>query len=218
MSREIQNYQTTAVHAVISEYFTQSYTVNMVMMIADAYLPVSLSVPGITDAQFQEFCEQYADYRLEYTAEGELLIMPPTDEDTGFRNSLITYQLTKWMLETGQGRVTDSSGGYKLPNSARRAPDAAWISDKRFAQDGLRCPEFVIELLSPSDRPQKIKEKMEEWIDNGADVGWLIDPWKQTVTIYRPHREPEVRSGISTIEGEGPVKGFVLDLARIWAV
>jgi Uma2 family endonuclease len=190
----------------------------MVMMVADTYLPVSLSIPDMTDAQFQELCEQYADYRLEYTSEGELIILPPTDRDTGLRNSLINYQLTKWFLETGKGIVSDSSAGFILPNGARRSPDAAWTSDERGAQSSTICPEFVIELQSPSDKAKRVHEKMLEWLSNGAELGWLIDPRTRTVTIYRRHQAPEVRREMTSIEGEGPVAGFTLDLQRIWAV
>lgn len=189
----------------------------MVMMVADTYLPVSLSVPEITDAQFQELCEEYADYLLEYTAEGEVLILPPTDPQTGFRNSLIGYQLTKWTLENG-GMVTDSSAGFLLPNGARRSPDAAWISTARARQGRAMCPDFVIELISPTDRPKKVHEKMLEWVANGAALGWLIDPGSQSVTIYRPNQEPEVRAAVAMLEGEGPVAGFTLDLQPIWNV
>ena len=189
----------------------------MVMMVADTYLPVSLSVPGMTDAQFQELCEQYADYRLEYTAEGELIILPPTDAETSSRNAMIVYLLMKWALDHGRGTVTDSSGGFVLPNGARLAPDAAWISRERFRRKPI-CPEFVIELMSPSDRPKKVHEKMLHWVANGVELGWMIDPRTQTVTVYRPQQEPDVRQGITSIAGEGPVDGLVLDLAPIWAI
>ena len=189
----------------------------MVMMVADTYLPVSLSVPGMTDAQFQELCEQYADYRLEYTAEGELILVPLTDAETSSRNAMIVYLLMKWAIEQGRGTVTESSGGFVLSNGARLAPDAAWISRERFRRKPI-CPEFVIELMSPSDRPRKVQEKMREWVANGVDLGWLIDPRTQTVTVYRPQQEPEARQGITSIAGEGPVEGLVLDLSPIWSI
>jgi Uma2 family endonuclease len=184
--------------------------------VEETYLPMTLSAPGLTDAQFHEFCEQYSDFRLEYTAEGELIVMPPTDPETSGRNALLTYQLTGWSLKDGRGRVTDSSGGFTLPNGARRAPDAAWISRARLR--AKQCPEFIIELLSPSDRPGKAHAKMLEWIENGVELGWLIDPQKQSVTVYRPGREPELHIGVSTIAGEGPVEGFMLDLGPVWTV
>ena len=185
--------------------------------VEDAYLPLTLSAPGLTDAQFQEFCEQYADYRLEYTAEGELVIMPPTDPETSARNATLTAQLSNWSRLDGRGIATESSGGFVLPNGARLAPDAAWISRSRLRSK--RCPEFLIELLSPGDRPGKVHAKMLEWIANGVELAWLIDPKRQTVAIYRSGgREPEIRSGVTAIAGEGPVEAFVLDLQPVWTL
>lgn len=177
---------------------------------------MTLSVPGMTEGQWRALCEQYDDYMLEYTAEGELIIMPPTDPETSQRNLKLGGQLDRWADQDGRGIATESSGGFTLPNGARRAPDAAWISHERRRQRGV--PEFVIELRSPSDRLNKLKAKMLEWIENGVELGWLIDPPNRTVTIYRPGRDPEERIGASKIHGEGPVAGFTLDLRPIWAI
>ena len=182
-------------------------------MVEETYLPRTISVPGITDAEFARLCEQYENYRVEYTSDGELLVMPPTDEHTSEQNGEIFFQLKLWRRSVKRGRVTDSSGGFTLPSGARLAPDAAWISKDR---PEPRCPEFVIELLSPTDRRNAIHAKMLQWIENGAGLGWMIDPRRRTVTIYRPGREPEIRTGVSTIAGEGPVEGFVLDLEAVW--
>ena len=187
------------------------------VMVEETYLPLSLYVPGITDAQFQQFCEKYSNYSLEYSAEGELIIMPPTDRGTSSRNAMIIFQLMKWTLETGGGCVTDSSGGFILPNGSRLAPDASWMSDARDGQHSP-VPEFVIELLSPSDRIKAAQRKMAEWIENGVELGWLIDPYSRTVTIYRPDQEPESRKDLTELEGEGPVEGFLLNLAPVWAI
>jgi Uma2 family endonuclease len=188
----------------------------MVMTVEDIYLPITLSVPDLSDEAFAEFCEQYADYRLEYTAEGELVIMPPTDLETGVRNSYLVMELGIWTRRRGWGYVADSSTGFRLPNGARRSPDAAWMSPEQ-AHARPSCPEFVIELRSPSDRMRALKNKMQEWIANGAQLGWLLDPVNRTVWIYRAgHAEPEERIGLSQIEGEGPVAGFVLDLTPVW--
>jgi Uma2 family endonuclease len=184
--------------------------------VEEIYLPLTLSAPGLTDAQFQDFCEQYADFRLEYTAEGELIIMPPTDPETSAQNLRIAAQLSRWSGPDGRGIATESSGGFTLPDGARLAPDAAWISRARLRSK--QCPEFVIELLSPTDRPRKLHAKMLEWIANGVELGWLIDPRKQSVTIYRPGHEPETRTGIAAIEGEDPVEGFTLDLEPVWTI
>lgn len=184
-------------------------------MVEESYLPLTITVPGITDAQFQELCEQYDAYRVEYTAEGELLVMPPTDEETGFRNTEITAQLRNWASSLRIGGVTDSSTGFVLKSGARLSPDAAWISRERRGQKPT-CPEFVVELLSPSDRVNKTNAKMREWIKNGALLGWMINPRTRSVTIFRPDREPETRTALTELAGDGPVEGFVLDLRPVW--
>jgi Uma2 family endonuclease len=188
------------------------------VMVEETYLPLTLFAPHLTDEAFNELCDQYSDYRLEYTAEGEVIIMPPADPETGARNAALTHRLRSWALVSGLrlGLVTDSSAGFVLPSHARLSPDTAWISRERLRQKPT-CPEFIIELLSPTGR-KKVHEKMLEWIANGAELGWMIDPFEQTVSIYRPGSEVEVRRGISEIEGEGPVAGFVLDLREIWNV
>lgn len=182
--------------------------------VEETYLPITLSAPGLTDAQFQEFCEIYSDFRLEYSAEGELIIMPPTDPDTSAMNLEIGRQLANWATTRRDGKATESSGGFKLANGARLAPDVAWISKTRLAL--RKGPEFVIELRSPADRFNKLRQKMEEWIENGVELAWLIDPSDRSVTIYRPGREPESRTGDAAVAGEGPVDGFTLDLAAVW--
>ena len=187
----------------------------MVVTVDEIYLPLTLSAPGITDEQFQELCAQYEDYRVEYTAEGDLLVMPPTDPETGIRNTEITAQLRNWAKAAGKGKVTDSSTGFRLPNGARRSPDAAWLSLEWLRQKPTG-PEFVVELLSPSDRPAVIHAKMLEWMANGAELGWMIDPRAQAVTIYGRRQEPETNTGLLEIAGEGPVAGFVLDLEGVW--
>jgi len=182
--------------------------------VEETYLPLTLNAPGLTDAQFQAFCEEYSDYFLEYTAEGELIIMPPTDPETSATNAEIARQLGNWAYLRRDGKVTEATGGFKLPNGARRSPDAAWISRARL--DARRCPEFIIELLSPFDRPKRAHAKMLEWVANGVELGWLIDPRKRTVAVYRPDREPEVLTGVEEVAGEGPVEGFTLDLLSVW--
>ena len=186
----------------------------MVVTVDDAYMPLTLSAPGITDEQFQGLCAHYADYRVEYTAEGDLLVMPPTDPETSSRNLEIGMQLKLW-ARNKDGIATDSSGGFTLPSGARLSPDAAWISRARLRQKPT-CPEFVVELLSPTDRWKTIHAKMLEWIASGALLGWMIDSKALAVTIYRPGQEPETVSEVMQVAGEGPVAGFVLDLELVW--
>lgn len=178
-------------------------------------MPMTLYVPGLTDAEYEEFCRKYSDFQVEYTGEGEIVVMPPTDLETGNRCAMVVYQLMGWSLARGMGVVTDSSSGYHLKDGARLAPDAAWISDPRPGQNP-RCPEFVIEVMSPFDRKAKVEEKVRAWIENGAELAWMIDPKPKRVTVYRAGAGPETLDGVMTIKGEGPVEGFELDLDRIW--
>ena len=188
------------------------------LMVEEAHLPMTITVPGITDEEFARLCEQYVDCRIEYTAEGDLIVMPPTDPETGVRNNDISAQLRNWARSTGRGFTTDSSAGFILPSGARRSPDSAWFSKARLRARPT-CPEFMIELLSPSDRVRTVHLKMLEWIENGAELGWMINPKTRTVSIYRPGtNEPERRAGILELAGEGPVEGFVLDLSLVWDV
>ena len=136
-------------------------------MVEESYMPVTLFVSELTDEAFREWCDQYPDYRQEYSADGELIIMPLTDRETGGRNAAITKRLGIWADLVGRVVVTDSSGGTVLPNHARRTPDAAWISSDGF-EVAETCPEFIIELVSPFNRRKKVYEKMLEWIENGA--------------------------------------------------
>jgi Uma2 family endonuclease len=196
----------------------------MALVIDDIFLPATLSAPPMTDDEFAAFCAEHPDLSFEMTAEGELLVMAPTCPMTGDRNSELDYQLRKWAKKDGRGRTYDSSSGFVLPNGARRSPDASWILKSRISQltkaqrEGAwhLCPDFVIELRSPSDRLGFLKKKMQEYLANGAQLGWLIDPLPHSVTVYRPNREPEIRSGIHSLAGEPPVDGFVLDLADVW--
>ncbi|MDJ0904245.1 MAG: Uma2 family endonuclease [Xenococcus sp. MO_188.B8] len=178
----------------------------------------------ITDEQFWQLCHQHHDLQFERTAEGELIIMSPTGGLTSDRNSDINFQLRLWNRNSKLGKVFDSSGGFKLPNGADRSPDAAWVELSRWnsltRQQQERfvplCPDFVIELRSPSDALNNIQNKMQEYLDNGAKLGWLIDPKRQVVEIYRPSKEVEILRSPNTIFGEDVLPGFSLDLTEIF--
>ena len=208
---------------------SQQYTELMQLVVEDfeSMAPVILNphrVP-MTDEEFVAFCQQYEDCSVECTAEGEIVIMPPNYSRTGERNLEIGAQLLIWTKKDGRGRAYDPSAGFRLPNGARRSPDACWIRKDRIAelpkeqQEGFYhlCPDFVIELRSSTDRMKRLKAKMEEYIANGAELGWLIDPEERSVWIYRPGRPAECVANPERILGEGPVAGFVLELADIWA-
>ncbi len=176
------------------------------------------------DNEFFEFCMRNSNLRIEREANGEIIIMPPCGGEASHRNSDLTSQLVVWAKPDGRGQVFESSSEFFLPNGAARGPDACWILKSRLASlsRGQRrrfmpiCPDFVVELMSPSDRLPRVKAKMREWIDNGAALGWLIDADRRTVYIYRPDREPEKLVDVDHVDGEGPVAGFRLELSDIW--
>ncbi len=153
----------------------------------------------LTEQQFLEFCQLNGDLRIERTAEGDLEIMPPTETGTGGRNARLTYQLTGWALRNGTGEAYDSSTGFRLPNGAIRSPDASWLCHTRYAKLTAEqrqgyyplCPDFVVELLSPSNSLRHAQEKMEEYMQNGECLGWLLDPSDRRVYVYRPGAEVE---------------------------
>ncbi len=178
----------------------------------------------LTDDQFFELCQINRDLRIERTAQGELVIMPPTGWKTSERNAEITMQLRIWAKHDDTGAVTDSSGGFKLPNGADRSPDAAWIRHERLATLTPEqkekflplCPDFVIELRSPTDSLTLLLSKMQEYRENGAQLGWLIDPIQRRVYVYHPQRPIEILENPETISGDPVLPGFTLDLREIW--
>jgi Uma2 family endonuclease len=196
----------------------------MPFLIDDAYLPATLTARPMTDEEFTAFCAIHPDLNFEMSAEGELIVMPPTHFDGGVSNSDVDRQLGDWAKRDRRGYVCDSSTGFVLPNGARRAPDVSWTLKSRVQQLGARkrkaflhlCPDFVIEIRSDSDRLKPLRTKMLEYLEQGAQLGWLIDPENKTVEIYRPGGKVEKRAGIDKLEGEGPVAGFVLDLTYVW--
>lgn len=178
----------------------------------------------LTDDMFHELCQLNRDLRLERTAKGELIIMPPTGGETGSRNSEITRQLGNWRKSDGTGVAFDSSTGFKLPNGAHRSPDGSWIERSRLAQLTLEqkkkflplCPDFAIELRSPSDDLDVVKARMEEYLACGLLLGWLIDPEEKAVYVYRPNVPVQKLENIQEIAADPELPGFVLDLREIW--
>jgi Uma2 family endonuclease len=178
----------------------------------------------LTDEQFFNLCQANRDLKFERSATGELIIMPPTGGETGNRNGRLNQQLFNWTDADGTGIAFDSSTCFKLPNGADRSPDAAWIKLQRWntLTDAEKekfppiCPDFVIELLSPSDSLKAAQEKMKEYLDNGVSLGLLINRKYRQVEIYRQGKEVEILESPATVSGEDILKGFVLDLERIW--
>jgi Uma2 family endonuclease len=196
----------------------------MVLALDEAFLPATLTAPPMTDSEFAEFCSEHPDLWFEMTAEGELIVMPPAFTKTGFRNRAIIVQRDRWAEQDERGIVGGASEGFVLPNGGRRSPDASWTPRSvipELSPESLEgywhvCPAFVIELRSHSDRLRTLRAKMREYIENGAQLGWMIDPETKTVEVYRTGLEPELLSGLESLAGEGPVNGFVLDLRKIW--
>lgn len=177
----------------------------------------------LTDEQFYQLCQANRDVRFERTARGELIVMPPTGGESSKQNAGLTAQLWLWNQQTALGEVFDSSGGFKLPNGADRSPDAAWVKLERWEaltpEQRRRfpplAPDFVVELRSASDELEPLRSKMQEYLDNGVRLGWLIDPQSQRVEIYRPGREVEVLQSPTTVSGSDVLPGFVLNLQGI---
>jgi len=184
---------------------------------------ISADAP-LSDEEFFVFCMENSRLRIERDARGEITIMPPVGFETGYRNNDLSRQLGNWAISDGRGITLDSSTEYLLPNGAASSPDASWVLKSRLAsltkQQKKRfvhlCPGFVVELRSPSDRLPTLKAKMEEWIENGAQLGWLIDADLRTVCIYRHGRRVEELQGLDHLVGEDPVDGFRLELKAIW--
>jgi Uma2 family endonuclease len=178
----------------------------------------------LTTEQFWQLCQDNQDLQFERTATGELIIMPPTGGNTGKRNVKLITQLDLWNSQTGLGEVFDSNTGFTLPNGADRSPDASWVSRERWEaltpeqQEKFipLCPDFVVELMSPSDRLEKTRQKMQEYQENGARLGWLINRKQQQIEIYRLNQGVEILDHPNEISGEDVLPGFVLDLTTIW--
>jgi len=182
----------------------------------------------LTPEQFDQLALANETVRLELTAEGEILVMPPTGGVSGQRNARITTQLTAWADRDGTGVSFDSSTIFALPNGARRSPDASWVQLSCWQaltaeeQEGFAplAPDFVIELASPSNlqaqRYADLQAKLQEYIDNGTRLGLLIEPQAKRVEIYRPGPQCTTLEAPETLSGEDVLPGFELDLSAIW--
>ena len=197
------------------------------LLIQTETAPLKVFLPAIASmsrADFYEFCQANRDLRIERTATGDVLIMPPAFSDTGNRNFNLAVQLGIWAEKDSTGLGFDSSAGFTLPNGAIRSPDAAWIKAQKWnaltedekASFAPICPDFVIELRSASDTLSGLKAKMQEYLDNGVSLGWLIDRAHRTVYIYRLDREPQVLKNPDRVSGDPELPNFSLATAKIW--
>lgn len=177
----------------------------------------------LTNRLFTRLCSANPDLRLERTAQGELIIMPPTGAGSGGRNLTLSRQLGNWVVGSGLGKAFDSSAGFTLPSGAIRSPDVSWVAQDRWdaltpdEQEGFAplCPDFVVELRSRTDRLRDVRAKMREYRSQGARLGWLLDPKRKLVEVYRPGRRVAVLQAPATLSGEEVLPGFVLDLKGI---
>ena len=178
----------------------------------------------LSEREYLAFCESNPDLRVERSAEGEIVIVPPPGGESSYRSLCVAAQLNAWASRDRRGKVFDSSAQYVLPDGSSVSSDASWVSNKGLQRltpqerkAFLRlCPEFLVEVLSPSDRIKAAKEKMERWVANGAQLAWLIDGDRKTVYVYRPNQPVQILRGALELAGEGPVKGFTINLRPIW--
>ncbi|MGQ9865187.1 MAG: Uma2 family endonuclease [Pseudanabaenaceae cyanobacterium] len=179
---------------------------------------------SLSPEAFAQLCAANPEARLERSAQGELMVMAPTGGETGNLNAGLNAQLWFWNAQGPWGTVFDSSTGFVLPNGAIRSPDLAWVALAQWQaltpaqRRGFvpLCPDFVMELLSPTDSWVQTQAKMQEYMDNGCRLGWLLAPTERRVAIYRPQPAPEAQGAPSTLTGETVLPGFWLDLAPLW--
>jgi Uma2 family endonuclease len=178
----------------------------------------------MSDEEFFDFCQRNRDWRIERTKEGDIIIMPPTGSKSGGRNFELIGSFWIWVKQDGSGKGFDSSTGFKLPNGATRSPDLAWVRNERWnslseqeqTEFAPLCPDFVVELRSATDSLRRLQDKMEEYMENGAELGWLIDPSERKVYIYRKLSDVEILDDPQTASGEPTLRGFALDVRTLW--
>jgi Uma2 family endonuclease len=183
---------------------------------------VTLGLPpflAMSAERFFDFCGHHPELRIERNATGEIIVMAAADSNTGRRNALLTQRLQNW-VELHGGVAFASSAGFTLPNGAQRSPDASWVQTERWQALSARerdsfaplCPDLVVELTSPSDRRATVRPKMQEYLDNGARLGWLIDPTSGEVEVWRPGLPCEVLVSPTSLSGETVLPGLELSL------
>ncbi len=181
-------------------------------------------LPQMSHEEFLRFCQANEPLRIERAATGEVEIMPPAFSDTGNRNFNLALQLGIWTEQDGTGLGFDSSAGFTLPNGAMRSPDASWIrrtkwdrlSEDEKASFAPICPDFVVELRSKSDALTTLQAKMQDYVDNGVSLAWLIDRQQRRVWIYRSQQTPQCLENPVQVSGEPELPGFRLTMDRIW--
>lgn len=182
-------------------------------------------IARLNDTQFEQLCAANPDIKFERTPNGELVIMSPTGGDTGRHNATLIARFVVWNEQSNRGIVFDSSTCFKLPGGGDRSPDVSWVEKSRWealAPQQQRkfpplCPDFALELVSPSDNITTVRAKMREYLDSGLRLGWLINPPDKQVEIYQPQQAPEVLEAPTTLAGDPVLPGFVLNLGWLWS-
>ena len=182
------------------------------------------SVIEMTDEQFFQLCQKNKEIRFERNAKGDLIIVPLMGGETGIINAEICGNLGMWNRQTKLGVCFNSSVGYQLPNGANRSPSCSWIPIEKWNNLTPEqrekflpfCPDFLIELMSPSDSLSDTRKKMKEYLKNGMQLGWLINPKNRQVEIYRAGKDVEILDSPKTLSGEDVLPGFILDMTTIW--
>lgn len=189
-----------------------------------APLKINVRRTQLSEEQFMELCQENPELRLELTAQGELIIMPPVGSEGGWRSGRVFFFLTLWTDQDGAGLSFDASTGFTLPNGAIRSPDASWMRRERWealtkaqrVKFAPLCPDFVIEVRSETDRLPDLLEKMQEYLDNGAQLGWLIDPLDKRAYVYRPGQSAEIFDNPPSLSGDPLLPGFTLNVQELW--
>jgi Uma2 family endonuclease len=178
----------------------------------------------LSDDQFYQLCQNHRELKFERTAQGELVIVAPVGGEGGSWEADLIGDLVYWNRRTKLGKVFSSSTCFKLPNGADRSPDAAWVSSERWSQLTAKqqkkfpplCPDFVIELRSESDALEPLQRKMQEYVDNGLHLGWLVNPQQRQVEVYRANQDKQVLENPTQLSGEDVLPGFVFNLSLLW--
>ena len=215
---------TTLEDSAGSEYPIRMFSATVVSQGQPLILHLGEVLRKMSDREFFEMCQMNRDWKFERTSDGDLIVMAPTGGQTGKRNFQLTTLFGVWVSNDGAGIGFDSSTGFTLPNGAKRSPDLAWVRRSRWEALTIDekeefpplCPDFVVELRSRSDSLERLQSKMEEYIENGAQLGWLIDARERKVYIYRPGEEVICLENPDSISGDPLLPGFELDLRRLW--
>lgn len=190
------------------------------------FSPIDLSQfwREVDEAEFVEFCGRNPDMRIEMTKDGDIILMPPTNSETGRKNFDLCADFAIWARKDKTGVAFDSSTGFTLPNNARRSPDLSWttkekwnaLSNEEKRKFARLVPDFVVELRSETDRLKDLQAKMEEYVESGVSLGWLIDPFERRIHVYRSQTAVEILENPSQISGAPLLKNFVLELKNIF--